>query len=624
MKNRTTIQARAAVAMLLLALIASACGSSRPDVEAATADERVESEAVASGPSSAPSVTEIVAFHHDELTIAVAAAQAPDPVSAPTIEFESCGEGAECGVIVVPIEHDSPDGDTTEVHVTRHPARGERIGTLFVNPGGPGLSTEQFVKGIANFGPPPLAERFDIVGIDPRGTGKSVPITCNDNWEDDLSLRPTPEDGFDDDVALFLEDFDEMAAVCEQRYGAAYLASITTENAARDMEAVRLALGDEPISYLGKSYGTAIGAIYATMFPDSIRSVILDGAVPTDPESNLLLEEGRARDDALVRLDRSCELWTECPLGEHGLLAAIDTVRDTLHENGAIGPLTLASFERTVGLILGVRPAMPHVAQGLALAMAGDGTMLHAIGSDTLTPLPDDGFAEFSGRGQAIICADGWALASTTADRIQDQIEQTHAAFPNLGPGFRVPCDRWPVVGNGLPTVDYRGDAPILVVGNTHDAITPFAWTEQLTEDLRENATLLRWDGADHTVVFNGATRCIDDAALAFLIDGVLPADGASCVVRGLMGFGYDPFGPVVITRVTPGSAADLAGIEVGDTVLTENGQAIESPADFMVGGVGEQVVLEVRRGQELLTFEMTRGTPIWDLWMTDDPAEQD
>jgi len=536
-----------------------------------------------------------------------------------TAGFAPCGDGAECAVFEVPIDYATPDGPSTEIHVTLHQARGERIGAIFLNPGGPGGSVEDMVKGISNFGPPPLSDRFDIVGVDPRGTGKSTPVLCNDNWMDDVERGISVEDGLVDDIDAFLEDFDEMATTCEERYGVDYLASLTTENAARDIETVRIALGGEPLNYLGYSYGTAIGSVYATLFPNSIRSMVLDGAVPNAPASNTVELRGEHLEQALLQLDRSCELWDACPVGDAGLLESIETVRAQLRAGDSLEPLSLLTFEKAIGLMVAIRPAMQDVAQGLANALDGDGGLVHDIGSSQLTPIEDGGYAEVTSVGAAIICADGWEVESATADEILDQAETTAAAFPNVGPGWETPCDRWPVTGEGIMPAAYSGDAPLLVVGTTDDAITPYEWSEQLADELGPNATLLSWNGSDHTVAFSGSSRCIDDAVLAYLTELIVPDPGTTCVLRGLMGIGHNEVAPIIIDRITPGSPAEAADLRLGDIIISEDGTVLETVEDFVIGAAGDVVELVIERDGETMTVEVRRGTPVWELWRTDE-----
>ncbi|MEM9039876.1 MAG: alpha/beta fold hydrolase [Actinomycetota bacterium] len=537
---------------------------------------------------------------------------------AASLEFEDCGSGFQCAMFPVPLDYDDLAGDTVEIHVTRQEARGERVGTLFLNPGGPGFGAEDMVRGIGQFGPPPLSDSFDLIGLDPRGTGRSGAIDCNTDDDADalrqLSFGPT-------DLDEYLLDFENLAATCEANYDPEYLASLTTVNAARDMESVRIALGAEPLDYFGASYGTAIGSVYATMYPDSIRTMILDAAVPTDPIDGTFESRAAEIEQALVRLDTSCDLWLDCPVSDVGFLEAIDQVRTTLEADGNIGNLDAATFNAAIGLLLPIPSAMTDVAEGLDEALAGRGSLLAQIGAEELISLPDsESLAGNSGASQAIACADGWNLENSTSDELAGQVERTAALAPNAGPGWETPCDLWPVTGPGIPAVAYTGEAPILVIGGEADAITPLRWSEDLVADLGPNASLLVGEESGHVKAFQ-RPGCIDDHVFALLFDRTLPESGARCGATGLIGLGYAE-DTLVIDRVTTGSPAEAAGLQLGDEVVEANGSPANDWMDVPPGDFGEALDLVVDRDGELVEFSVVRGPAFWEMWRLAEDAE--
>jgi pimeloyl-ACP methyl ester carboxylesterase len=546
----------------------------------------------------------------------------PDGSSAPSagsVMFEPCGAGLDCAMVDVPLDYVAPDGESVGIHVTRHVATGERVGTLFVNPGGPGFGAEEMVGGLGQFGPPPLTEAFDLVGIDPRGTGKSGEIDCNADDEADAARRLSYEP---EDVDAFIADFVDLAETCEQKYGAEYLASLTTENAARDIESVRIALGDEPLSYYGASYGTAIGSVYATLFPDSVRAMVLDAAVPTDPGDGTYETLAAGYEDALVKLDTSCGLWEDCPLHNEGLLSTIDDVRQTLEDEGTIGSLDAATFNAAVGALFGHPDGLLDVAAGLAAAAAGNGSMLAQIGADQqATLVAGDGLVQYSGSKQAIVCADGWKMQNSTADQLAGQAARTAALAPNAGPGWETPCDLWPVTGPGIPGVDYTGSAPILVIGAEGDPITPLAWAEQLAADLGPNGTLLTFGGGGHVTAFR-TPGCIDDHVFGLLLELVSPPADARCEEFGLVGLGY-PDSPVIVDRVTTGSPAEGAGVQIGDEILEANGEPVSDYRDVPRGVIGDTLELVVDRDGERIEFTIVRGPAFWEYWRLAEAVDQ-
>ncbi|MGH9026963.1 MAG: alpha/beta fold hydrolase [Acidimicrobiia bacterium] len=194
------------------------------------------------------------------------------------ISWSDCDDGFECGSLQVPRDYDNPRSGTITVALIRHPATDPagRIGSLLVNPGGPGASGVHFVRGATDLLPEELRVRFDIVGFDPRGTGATLPIECDFDLDDVFALDTSPDD--EDERAELEETFAALAAACDERSGAD-LAAVSSQDTVRDMYRIRAALGDDKLTYLGYSYGSYLGALYADQFPQLVRSMLLDGAV---------------------------------------------------------------------------------------------------------------------------------------------------------------------------------------------------------------------------------------------------------------------------------------------------------------------------------------------------------
>ena len=529
------------------------------------------------------------------------------------LDWSSCLGNLECTTILVPLDYDDPDGETVELAVTRWLAsdRDNRIGTLFVNPGGPGFGAAFLVDSFANFAILELSEWFDIVGIDPRGTGSSNAIDCNSDWEEDINTPLTEEDGLADDVEEFIEDFQQMGAECLDEHGLDYLASITTENAARDHESVRILLGDEPMNFFGASYGTTLGSVYATMFHENLRSLVLDGAVLPDAG---LLSPGEVADLQLQldRIETSCSAWEDCPLGDKGWIASLEALERNLLD-GPIGPLTLGEFQNVASLTFSAPEFMADVAAGVDEALDGDGTRLSNLSNSFITPLPGSGNpAEFAGGLPAIHCADGIEWSMVDSANVLSVAEDTAAASPDIGPFFGIPCDQWPVHGDGLPAIDYRGTAPVLVIGNTGDAITPLRYAVDMVEAFGDQARLLTWDATGH-VAFSFGSNCIDFHTLDYLVDLVLPPVDTVCPLEAVLGVQVDD--NLTIEEVGAGTAADTLGIEPGDRIVSVDGEefsTIEELPRFEAGD-SDELVLE-RDGNEL-EFQVDHALPEWELW---------
>ncbi len=340
--------------------------------------------------------------------------------------------------------------------------------------------------------------------------------------------------------------------------------------------------------------------------------MVLDSAVVNDPALVNSDRRAEAFEDQLQRLDRSCDAWEACPVSDIGLLSAIAKVRDELIRHGDIGSLEEPRFEAAIDALYTFPRVILDVAPGLAMALDGDGSLLDVT---SFFAAPAGGAAS----REAVICADGSPYAGTSADLLEEA-ERTFALAPNAGPVWSVPCDLWPVSGSGIPAVDYTGSAPIVVVGNSYDAITPYAWSVALAEELGPNATLLTWDGSGHAVALAGVDPCLDERLLQFLLDGVVPEPGDLCPQLGWLGIRMDySITPNLINGVVPGGAADAAGVQVGDIILEADGRPVETSMDVPEGAIGQNLDLKLQRGDEIRELSIVRRPPVWELWRTAD-----
>ena len=236
--------------------------------------------------------------------------EGPEGFSPDPIEWESCGAARSAARSPSPSTTPTPAGDTIELDVTRAPATGDRLGAIFVNPGGPGASATSLVPTAASLLPGSVTEQFDIVGVDPRGVGESSLIDCGLPNEElygvDASID-SPED-----EAELLDVSERYIADCEEEFGDV-LPHVGTRDVARDMDAVRAAMGDEQLSYLGFSYGTAIGQVYADLFPDRVRAMVLDGVLELGPTGlELAAEQAAGFELALGRFIEDCDGSSSC------------------------------------------------------------------------------------------------------------------------------------------------------------------------------------------------------------------------------------------------------------------------------------------------------------------------
>jgi pimeloyl-ACP methyl ester carboxylesterase len=473
--------------------------------------------------------------------------QAADPAFAAFYDqvpqWAPCGDGLECATLRVPVDWSAPEGPTLGLAVARRPAGepGERLGALVVEPGGPGVSGVGWLRASADgVTTPEVARRYDVVAFDPRGVGASSPVDCLTDAELDAELAGTGTGaGAPGDRPAAPERrraAEEFAAGCLARTGD-LLAHVGTRSAARDLDVLRAALGQERLDYLGKSYGTLLGATYAELFPQRVGRVVLDGALdPAAGYAEVVAEQAVGLEGALAAYAAGCAQRRGCPLADDPA-AAVGQVRDLLRGLEAEPLPTDSGRPLTASLaVMGVvaplydDAAWPALDQALAAALEGDGSPLLRIADAYAGRREDGSYATNTLEAFiAVTCLDRPVDASPAA--VEAAAAEAERASPTFGrhlAGGEVQCGAWPVPAVGLPlplTAD--GAAPILVVGTTGDPATPYSWAQELAAQLT-SGRLLTWQGEGHTAYRRGSA-CVDGAVDGYLLDGVLPGEGATC-----------------------------------------------------------------------------------------------
>ncbi|EHI13816.1 alpha/beta hydrolase [Mycolicibacterium thermoresistibile] len=447
--------------------------------------------------------------------------------------------GAECGLLSVPVDYDEPDGEAARLALIRFPATGDRIGSLVINPGGPGESGVEAAAQMLATIPAPVRERFDVVGFDPRGVANSSPaVWCNSD-EDNDRLRADPQVDYSPEGVEYIENqAKEFVQRCLDKTGEKFLANVGTVNVAKDLDLIREAVGDDELTYLGYSYGTRIGAAYAEEFPDKVRAMILDGAV--DPNADPIeadIRQAKAFQTAFDDYAADCATNPDCPLGTDPE-KAVEVYRsmvDPLVEQPAetSDPRGLSYSDAIVGTILTLySPELWRLlTQGLTELKEGRGDTLLRLADVYMKRDKDGHYSNSTDARIAVNCVDKPAV--TDREKIVELDRQLREVAPFMSYGEftgHAPlgtCAFWPVPPTSTPhEIEVEGLPPVLVVSTTNDPATPYQAGIDLARQL--GGTLVTYEGTQHTVVFQG-DACIDEIATAYLIDGELPADGARC-----------------------------------------------------------------------------------------------
>jgi pimeloyl-ACP methyl ester carboxylesterase len=468
--------------------------------------------------------------------------EAPDPALADLysqrIDWQPCESNGDhdCGLLTVPIDYAEPQGETVELALLRVPARGSRVGSLVVNPGGPGARGTTYAAAGGQVFRQPLLDGFDIVGFDPRGVGRSAPVDCLSDAELDayLSGDPTPDTA--EEQAAYRTSVLSLGEKCVAGSGPV-VGHVTTVEAARDMDVLRSALGEERLSYFGASYGTKLGATYAELFPDRVGRFVLDGAVDVglDPQA-LALEQAAGFETALRAYVQNCLDSTDnCFLGDtvdEGL-ATIDGLLEDIEDE----PLPAGDRELTVGnAFYGIITPLYNrdywflLSTALASALEGRGSALMDLADAYASRNPDGSYADNTIEANyAINCLDD--PTSVPFARVPSLFAEFEEASPTFGRIFAwgmTGCRGMDVTSSEEP-LDIRaeGAAPILVLGTSRDPATPLRWARALSAQL-DSGVLVERDGDGHTA-YNAGNECIDGIVEDYLLDGEVPADGTQC-----------------------------------------------------------------------------------------------
>jgi pimeloyl-ACP methyl ester carboxylesterase len=453
------------------------------------------------------------------------------PSSHGMIAWQSCGGGFQCGSLRVPVDYSHPRAKSISLALIRKRATNQslRIGSVLLNPGGPGESGLQFLRGsVGVFSN--LNYRFDLVSWDPRGVGASAPISCLDGPQLDAFLAL---DSVLDDPAekqAFIQATRDFVAGCARRNGD-LLPFMDTASTARDMDQIREAVGDPKLTYLGFSYGTYIGQWYAHLFPTRVRALSLDGVV--DSKANGALGQIAGFEQNLKAFAAACQADSTCSYGQSGEPEAkIEAAMARLDSTPlAVGDrsLTRSLAMRGVVITLYDQTYWPYLDRALTALDKGDGRFLLSL-ADAFDGRNSDGtYASIANGGNtATSCLDSSVPTDIAYyDRLGPAFAKASPLFGPLVQYAGLECAYWPVRSKSVHeqlTVD--GAPPILLVGGTNDPATPYAWAQAVKSQI-PSAVLLTRHGNGHTSY--GVSLCARSAEDAYLISLVLPAAGTVC-----------------------------------------------------------------------------------------------
>ena len=450
-----------------------------------------------------------------------------------------------CARLEVPLDYAAPDGRTAQLGVIRQEAldQGARIGSLVTNPGGPGVSGMSSLASIVSpgAGTGPLAQRFDLIGFDPRGVGASTPtIDCiNDaEWEverADLDVDPSPA-GVEQTEAENKQYVDRCIA---RSGGVEVLANVGTRDAARDIDILRAALGDEKLTYLGYSYGTRLGSAYAEAFPQNVRALVLDGALdPTQSTVDRIVDQNAGFQQAFDAFAADCAKQPNCPLGTDPAQATANfqaLTRPLIDKPApADGGRELSYTDAITGVnqALYLSEAWPILARGISMLASGDGTLIMRLADLYYDRGSNGHYGNTLEAFGVISCVDEERITDRAA--VADLIQRATAAAPFRDDGRGVvaaldPCAFWPVPPTSEPHVpDVEGLPPTLVISVTGDPATPYQAGVDLAKAL--GGTLLSVEGNQHTVALDG-NPCVDDIVINYLVDLKLPQGEPNCTL---------------------------------------------------------------------------------------------
>ena len=460
---------------------------------------------------------------------------AEKPAVGGRINWEPCDDDSvlKCARFDVPFDYNNPDVGTFSLNLKMHPAKdpSKRIGSMLVNPGGPGFGGTYLAESSQSYFGGDLVDAFDIVGWDPRGTGESTPaVDCVDDYDPYFAYDPSPDN--DEERQIAIDASRKFVDECERK-SKDILPYVSTNNSARDMDRIRAALGEEKITYFGFSYGSELGATWATMFPTTVRAAVLDGA--SDPNSDYVqggIDQAKGFDTELTKFLAKCSATPTCLFHNNGkaeeafdeLIESLDSTplrpdpkRAVVNQGVAFTAVSLAMYSSTL---------WPQLEEALVSAQNGDGQDLLDLYDNYYQRSYDGTYGNELEAFNSIMCLDDPGPKSV--EGVDAFVPQFKKVAPRLWSSFATGyvCTFWPTETDKRITITGKGAGPIVVVGTTGDAATPLQSSRNMTSAL-EDGRLIVVTADRHTGY--GENDCVNTAVNKYLLDAEVTWEEKQC-----------------------------------------------------------------------------------------------
>ena len=461
------------------------------------------------------------------------------------LAWTTCHGNFQCATLKVPIDYTDAALGEFDIAVIRYrdPNQHDRIGSLVINPGGPGVSGIEYALNAEYILNPDVLERYDIVGFDPRGIGQSTPIHCLSATEQDVLFASDPKPDNDAEYAQALLDMQNFVDKCLEN--TANLEDFSTATVAHDMELLRQGLGEAKLNYMGFSYGTYLGTLYAQQFPNNVGRFVLDGAInPAISSEEQSLVQAVAFDQALANFVADCYRHKNCPLPRDATSAYFTELLNKV----AVNPLQVTNGDSTRLIteslvVTGMASALYDDASGWPLlrtaitqSLSGDGTGFAKLADGYNGRNSDGTYSDNQNDANIIINCLDWQERRSN-DAIRMAATKFAKAAPIFGPYVAfsgITCNLLnQAFGSTQMTTDQntaqiqKTSTPILIIGTTQDPATPYAWAKALNSYI-VGSRLITMKGEGHTGYGRGSA-CTDDAVDAYLTSGVIPTKNLTC-----------------------------------------------------------------------------------------------